>query len=73
MRRVEASYENGLLRPEHPLPLRPGERVGLILIRRPDPSRWDLGRLAAGGVDDAAMAGAGLGEWADALDAEDRS
>ncbi len=28
------------------LSLRPGERVGIVVIRRPDPARWDLGRLS---------------------------
>ncbi len=43
---VEARYENGLLKPAKPLHLRPGEMVGLIVVRRPDPSRWDFTRLA---------------------------
>jgi len=47
MRPVEALYENGLLRPAKPLNLRPGERVGVIVVRQADPSRWDLVRLAA--------------------------
>ncbi len=73
MRVVEARYEEGLLRPDEPLPLRPGERVGLILVRRPDPKRWDLERLAATGQDeDLALAEQGLAEWAAALDEEDR-
>jgi hypothetical protein len=29
-----------------PLKLRPGERVGLIIVKRPDPSRWNLDRIA---------------------------
>ena len=72
MRPVEARYEDGLLKPDRPLPLQPGERVGVILIRRPDPARWDLGRIArVAGAEDEALAAAGLNEWADALDAED--
>src|SRR2546425_10385337 len=54
MRPVDALYENGLLRPVSPLPLRSGERVALIVIRRPDPRRWDFTRLAAHGDDDLA-------------------
>lgn len=73
MRLVEARYEEGLLKPTEPLPLRPGERVGLIVVRRPDPSRWDLQRLATTGEgEDLALAKQGLGDWADALEAEDR-
>src|SRR5213596_1129358 len=59
MRPVDALYENGLLRPLSPLPLRSGERVALIVVRRPDPRRWDFTRLAAHGDDDLALAEAG--------------
>ena len=69
---VDALYENGLLRPVSPLPLRSGERVGLIVVRQADPARWDLARLAAHNDDDLALAEAGLDEWAAALDREDR-
>ena len=72
MRPVDALYENGLLRPVSPLPLRSGERVALIVVRRPDASRWDLARLVAHADDDLALAEAGLEEWAAALDREDR-
>ena len=71
MRPVDALYENGLLRPVSPLSLRAGERVALIVVRRPDASRWDAGRIAAHGRDDLALAEAGLGDWAAALDRED--
>jgi len=71
MRPVEALYENGLLRPAKPLNLRPGERVGVIVVRRADPSRWDLARLAANSTEDAELAAAGLDRWADSLDHED--
>ena len=69
---VDALYENGLLRPVSPLPLRSGERVALIVVRRPDSSRWDVARLGAHGDDDLALAEAGLDEWAAALNREDR-
>jgi predicted DNA-binding antitoxin AbrB/MazE fold protein len=69
---VDALYENGVLRPVSPLPLRAGERVALIVVRRPDASRWDPTRLAAHAIDDLALAQAGLDEWAAALDREDR-
>ncbi len=74
MRPVEARYEGGLLKPETPLPLRPGERVALIVVRHADPKRWDLTRLARGGKDeDLALAEGGLSEWADTLYREDGS
>lgn len=69
---VDALYENGLLRPASPLPLRSGERVALIVVRRPDARRWDSARLAAHPEDDLALAEAGLDEWAAALEREDR-
>lgn len=71
MRPVDALYEDGLLRPVSPLPLRSGERVVVIVVRRPDASRWDFSRLAAHGDDDLALAEAGLDDWAAALDRED--
>ena len=74
MRVIEARYEEGLLKPETPLSLTPGERVALIVVRHPDPRRWDLERLAkSAGEEDRALAEQGLAEWADALDREDHS
>jgi predicted DNA-binding antitoxin AbrB/MazE fold protein len=73
MRPVEARYEDGILKPAKPLKLRPGESVGIIIVRHPDPSRWDLARLAKGGAEDELLAKAGLDGWASALDAEDTS
>lgn len=74
MRVIEARYEEGLLKPEKPLTLTPGERVALIVVRHPDPRRWDLERLAKNGVaEDRVLAEQGLAEWADALDREDHS
>lgn len=73
MRTIEARYEDGLLKPETPLTLKPGERVALIVVRHPDPSRWNLHRLAQGAAEDVSLAEEGLSEWADALDAEDLS
>ena len=64
---IDALYENGLLRPVSPLPLRPGERVAGIVVRKADPARWDLARLAAHGDDDLPLAEAGLDDWAVAL------
>jgi predicted DNA-binding antitoxin AbrB/MazE fold protein len=71
MRTIEARYENGLLKPEEPLALRPGERVALIVVRQPDPKRWNLDRLATSGGEDLALAEQGLAEWSEALNAED--
>ena len=71
MRPVEARYEDGFLKPAKPLQLRPGEKVGVIVVRHPDPSRWDFKRLAQGAAEDAALAGTGLDAWTDALEAED--
>jgi predicted DNA-binding antitoxin AbrB/MazE fold protein len=74
MRLIEARYEEGLLKPETPLALTPGERVALVVVRHPDPKRWNLDRLAKSGErEDRALAEQGLGEWADALDREDES
>jgi predicted DNA-binding antitoxin AbrB/MazE fold protein len=73
MRLVEALYEKGLLKPTKPLKLRPGERVGLILVRRPDPSRWDLDRIAKTvNVEDTVLAEQGIAEWSANLDREDQ-
>ena len=43
--KLEASYDAGILKPKEPLPLRQGERVNLIVVRRPEPSGWNLARL----------------------------
>ena len=74
MRTVEALYEDGLLKPQTPLPLRPGERVAVIVLRQPDPTRWDLGQFArVGRQEDVALAEQGLAQSSEALDTEDRS
>ena len=71
---VEAQYKNGVLRPSERMGLRPGERVNIIVVRRPDPGRWDLARLGkTGNGDDLARAEQGLAEWASELEAKDRS
>ncbi|MBI2898190.1 MAG: antitoxin family protein [Deltaproteobacteria bacterium] len=71
MRSIEARYEDGVLRPEGPVGLRPGERVRLIVVREADPARWNLQRLAAGAELDETMAREGLDWWAEELDHED--
>lgn len=73
MRRLDARYENGFLKPSEPLPLRPGECVSLIVVRRADPNRWNLDRLAMRPEEDRAFAEQGLADWAEKLDGEDRS
>ena len=72
MRPVEARYEDGLLKPTQPLKLRQGEKVGVIVVRHPDPARWDLKRLAHAASEDETLAASGLDAWADALETEDR-
>jgi predicted DNA-binding antitoxin AbrB/MazE fold protein len=72
MRPIEAVYKDGLLKPEAPLALKQGERVSLLIVRHSDPKRWDLERLAKGGLEeDLTLAKQGLAEWAASLDAED--
>jgi predicted DNA-binding antitoxin AbrB/MazE fold protein len=63
---IEAEFEDGVLRPLRPLPLRPGERVGLVVVRRPDPARWDLDRLSkrSGNEDQELAEEEGLADWA---------
>ncbi len=73
-RPVEAQYQDGILRPMEPMSLRPGERVHLIIVRHPDPSRWDLPRLAmASGDEDVSLAGQGLADWEARLDSPERA
>lgn len=71
MRLVEAEYEEGLLKPSTPLALRPGERVHLTVMRKPDPGRWDLARFASSAPDEEALTEQGLDDWAAGLDHED--
>ena len=72
MRVVEAQYEKGLLKPMTPLALRPGEFVHLIVVRRPDPSRWNLAHFAKSSAsDEAVLTEQGLEDWAANLDQED--
>lgn len=72
MRVVEALFESGLLRPSKALALRPGERVRLIVMRQPDPQRWDMARLARGhNPDEAVLTKQGLERWSASLDQED--
>ena len=66
VRLVEAQYENGVLRPVERLGLRSGERVNLMVVRRPDPRRWDLARLSiTSNQEDRSLSEQGLTDWAD--------
>ena len=74
MRIIEAQYDGGVLRPVAELGLRPCERVKLIVVRNPDPSRRDLARLAeTANGEDHALAELSLAEWAGELDATERT
>lgn len=73
VRLVEAKYEDGVLRPAEHLGLRSGERVNLLVMRRPDPLRWDLARLErTADQEDVSLSEQGLADWADSLDAAER-
>ena len=73
MELIEAEFCDGVLRPMRSLPLRPGERVGIVVVRRPDPSRWDLSRLSKSTSEEDALSEAGLADWENSLDCEDRN
>lgn len=68
---LEAQYQNGVLRPAEKLTLRSGERVKIIVLRRPDRQRWDLARLSQTGDDEVTLTKQGLSSWTAALDSED--
>jgi len=71
MRSVEARYEQGTLKLTQPLPLTPGERVRVIVVRQPDPKRWDLAKLRrVDATEDLALAEAGLSDWDQAIDSD---
>jgi predicted DNA-binding antitoxin AbrB/MazE fold protein len=72
VRLVEAQYEDGVLRPIEGL--RSGERVSLMVVRRPDPHRWDLARFSStSNQEELSPSEQGLGAWASWLDATERS
>ena len=70
---IEAEFNDGVLRPMRRLPLRPGERVGIVVVRRPDPLRWDLARLSKVIRDEDTLTEEGLAEWETTLSREDQS
>jgi hypothetical protein len=52
--------------------LTPGERVRVIVVRQPDPKRWDLAKLRrTNGAEDLALAEAGLSDWDHELDSDE--
>jgi len=73
MELIEAEFNDGVLRPTRSLPLRPGERVGIVVVRRPDPLRWDLTRLSKVTSEEDSLSEAGLADWETSLGREDRS
>jgi predicted DNA-binding antitoxin AbrB/MazE fold protein len=74
VRVVEAQYEDGVLRPVEHLALRSGERVSVMVMRRPDPRRWQLARLSTGShQEDLSLSEQGLSEWSHLLDDTERS
>lgn len=72
MKVIEAEFNDGALRPMRRLLLHPGERVGIVIVRRPDPLRWDLARLSKVVSGEDALTEAGLAEWETTLSHEDR-
>ena len=69
---LEAIYEEGHLKLSTPLDLEPGQKVGVILARTPDPARWDSARFPSSEAEDRMLAESGVVDWLDALDDEDR-
>lgn len=72
MELIEAEFTEGVLRPMRRLRLRPGERVGIVVVRRPEPLRWDVARLSAVTQDEEGLTEAGLAEWDATLRREDQ-
>jgi predicted DNA-binding antitoxin AbrB/MazE fold protein len=70
MELIEAEFSDGVLRPMHTLALRPGERVGIVVVRRPDPLRWDLARLSKVTSEEDSLSEAGLADWETSLGSE---
>ena len=71
MELIEAEFADGVLRPMRRLSLRPGERVGIVVVRKPDPNRWDIARLSKRSADEEMLSESGLADWAKSLDHED--
>ena len=73
MELIEAEFNEGALRPMRRLRLRLGERVGIVVVRRPDPLRWDLARLSKVVADEDTLTEAALAEWETTLSGEDQN
>ena len=72
MQPIDAEFRDGVLKPAKPLHLRPGERVRLVVIRKADPLRWNLDRLAqTNGDEDRSLSESGIGAWRMDLKHED--
>lgn len=70
---IEAEFQDGILRPKRPLRLRSGEQVSLVVVRCPDPARWNIQRLESlNGSEEEELAEEGLDDWQAALEREDR-
>ena len=68
----EATFREGVLCPDRPLRLEPGQRVTVTVRGAAVASRWDFSRLGvAPSAEEAALTNLGIDDWATALAAED--
>ena len=68
----EATFREGVLCPDRPLRLEPGQRVTVTVRPATVASRWDFGRLGLPATrDEEALTSLGMDDWAASLDAED--
>jgi len=65
MQLIEAAFSEGVPRPMRRLRLRRGEPVGVVVARRPDPTRWDVARLSIVKPDDGPLTEASLAQCDD--------
>jgi predicted DNA-binding antitoxin AbrB/MazE fold protein len=66
-------FEDGVLKPDEPLPLAPGQSVQVMLLSPPDPDRWKRWEAAPFQTDEEKwLTESGMEEWAEMLDKEDR-
>ena len=69
MRTFAVRYEDGVLKPDHPLPFPPGQELSVTVVPPSDPRRWDLARLAdSPSRDERYLTEAGLQDWSEMLD-----
>jgi len=73
MRTFAVLFEDGVLKPKEPLPLSPGQSLKVVLVSPSDP-RWEnLERFAATNAAELDfLTNAGLKEWTEMLEKEDR-